>query len=83
MQTKIPYDIVQSGFVTLMIYNIKGQEVMRWDQQEQAGFKSVTWHGTDRNGQPAPTGIYIYRLEAASVESGKRFTESRKLVLMK
>lgn len=81
--TTLRYALPEASKVSLVIYDIAGREVMRWEQQEDAGFKSVVWHGTDQRGQPIPTGLYIYRFEAESVESNKRFAESRKMVLMK
>jgi len=81
--TSIQYELPEASRVSLVIYDIAGREVVRWEQQEAAGFKQVVWQGTDQRGQPVPTGLYIYRFEAESVESGQRFAESRKMILMK
>ncbi len=81
--TTIRYDLPEASRVNLAVYDLTGREVMSWQQQEQPGFKQVVWNGTDRSGRPVPTGVYIYRLVAISTESDQRFTESRKMVLMK
>lgn len=81
--TTIRYDLPEASNVTLVIYDLMGRGVMRWDQQEDAGYKQVIWDGKDQSGRLAPASIYIYRFIAASVESDKRFSATRKMVLMK
>ncbi len=49
----------------------------------EPGYRQLVWDGKDQSGQLVPSGIYIYRLVAASVESDQRFTAARKMVLMK
>ena len=82
-QTTIQYDLPEASRVSLVIYDIAGREVRSWNLQEQAGYRQLIWDGTDRSGRLAPTSIYIYRFIATSVESDKRFTVSRKMVLLK
>ena len=81
--TTIRYDLPEASHVTLSVYDIMGREVMRWDQQEDAGYKQIIWDGKDQSGRLAPAGVYIYQFTAASVESDKRFSATRKMVLMK
>ncbi len=81
--TTIRYALPEASSVSLVIYDIAGREVRIWNLQEQAGYRQLVWNGTDAQGRTVPTGIYIYRLVAASVESDQRFTASRKMVMMR
>ena len=64
--------------VTLIIYNIMGQEIMRWDEQNsQPGYYGKTWNGTNKFGVPVGTGVYLYRLVAGE------YVETRKMVFLK
>jgi CARDB/FlgD Ig-like domain len=66
--TLIRYALPQAGPVVMKIYNAAGQEVrtLRNDFQ-QPGYHQIYWGGLDEQGQPAPSGFYLYRLEAGSV----------------
>jgi len=61
----------------------RSRDLRRWDGQEQPGYVQVVCDGNDASGQPAPSGIYIYRLVAASIKTGERFVANRKMVLLK
>ncbi|MFH2037495.1 MAG: FlgD immunoglobulin-like domain containing protein, partial [Candidatus Zixiibacteriota bacterium] len=76
--TTISFSLPQSGFVTLAVYNILGQEVkMITDGQMEAGAHRVEWNGTDNNGTEVGSGIYFYRL----ISDG--FSDSKKMTLIK
>ena len=82
--TMIRYNLPEASSVSLVIYDLKGNEVIRWAMDnEQAGYKRKTWNGTDANGERVPAGIYLYRLTAQSSESDQVFTQSHKMVLLK
>ena len=50
--------------VDLTIYNVLGQPMRRvWTGPLAAGEHELTWDGRDAQGQPAATGIYVYRLQ--------------------
>jgi hypothetical protein len=56
-----------SSFVTLEIYNIKGQKIKMFHPLPNRGLgtrstHSVVWNGTDENNKPVSSGIYFYRL---------------------
>ncbi|MDZ7268618.1 MAG: T9SS type A sorting domain-containing protein [candidate division KSB1 bacterium] len=61
----------------LTIYNLMGQEVMRFTALEQlpgkAGRREITWDGSDRFGRPLPAGVYFYRLQAGQQVAVKKF----------
>ena len=61
--TTIEYDLKQNSHVELIIFDILGREVIKLtDNIETSGKKSITWNGTDKNGNLVSTGIYIYNL---------------------
>jgi len=82
--TTITYDLPDDAQVSLVVYDILGREVARLvDGFVEPGYHQVEWDGKDQSGRLVPTGIYLYRLVATSLESSEHFTASRKLVLMK
>ena len=82
--TTIKYELPEASFVTLAIYDLRGNEVTRWTNgNEPAGYKRKTWDATDKNGNKVPAGIYLLKLTAESKESRQVFTETRKMVLLK
>jgi hypothetical protein len=70
-----------SSFVTLEIYNIKGQKVKQLvsnsADQLSAGQHSVVWDGRDNSNKPVSSGIYFYKLKTGNYE------KTKKMVLMK
>ncbi|MCH7498159.1 MAG: hypothetical protein IH971_09950 [Candidatus Marinimicrobia bacterium] len=81
--TILRYDLPEASRVSLTIYDLAGRELRRWDTQEQLGYLQVTWDGRNEAGRAVPTGIYIYRLVATSIETSERFVANRKMVLLK
>ena len=47
------------------------------NQKQEAGYKSITWHGVDSFGINMGSGMYFYVLEA------DKFRQIKKMVLMK
>lgn len=77
-QTTIRYYLPQSSRVDLCIYNIKGQKVKTLvDGFQTVGFQSVTWDGTNRNGEQVASGIYFYKIKTGYSQ------EIKKMVLLK
>jgi len=63
-ETKIVFDLPESGQVKLEIYNIKGQKVKQLvNDQLSARQHSVVWDGEDSNNKRVSSGIYLYRLQ--------------------
>ncbi len=53
--------------VELDVYSIHGRRVCRLLQGERStGTHRVNWDGTDRRGQPVPSGVYFARLTTPS-----------------
>ena len=77
--TMIFFSVTQnSDFVTLEIYNIKGQKIRQLVNGElPAGEHTITWDGTDSNNKPVSSGIYLYRLKSGDQQL------TRKMIMMK
>lgn len=67
------------GNTELVIYNINGRTVKNLvNSAIPGGEHSVSWDGTDENGQSVGSGIYFCQLR-----SGSGTSESRRMVLVK
>ena len=71
--TTIQYQIPNSGFVTLKVYDILGKEVATLvNEVKTAGTYNVQW-----NASAMPSGTYFYKLTADN------FTDVKRMILMK
>ncbi|MFZ0452442.1 MAG: T9SS type A sorting domain-containing protein [Ignavibacteriaceae bacterium] len=71
--TNIKYSIPNSGFVSLKVYNVLGQEVATIYQ----GFQKAGSYKADFDASRLASGVYLYRLEANT------FSQTKKMVLLK
>ena len=71
--TTIKYGLPEPGQVKLIVYDIKGREVMKLvEEEKEAGF-----HTVDFDGSRLASGIYFYRLQS------KNFQQIRKMMIIK
>ncbi len=77
--TTISFSVTQtSPFVTLEIFNTKGQKVKTLvNEKLDAGAHQVVWNGTDENNKQVTSGIYYYQLKAG------KYTETKKMILLR
>jgi hypothetical protein len=76
--TTIDFSIPVSCHVQLEVYNVLGQRVkLLVDENRPSGLNTVTWDGTDSDGNPVPSGVYFYRMTA------EEFNEVRKMLLIR
>jgi len=76
--TTIDYALPERLHVTLTVYNVLGQEIATLvDESQAAGSHRAIWHGTDKQGRPVSSGVYLYRL------STEKFMQSKKMILLK
>ncbi len=76
--TTINYELPKTSHVRLSIYNILGQQVKTLiDVTQPHGYYSITWDGTNDNGQVVASGIYYFRLDTGE------YSKARKLLLLK
>lgn len=68
-ETVIAYQISEPGDVSLVIYNVLGQEVRSLVGAYQAtGSYQVRWDGRNNSGQAVASGRYVYHLKAVQGE---------------
>ena len=62
-QTRINFELPQSGIATLTIYDVRGRRVRSLVAEElHAGPHARTWDGTDDDGRRVASGVYLYHL---------------------
>ena len=72
-RTSISYQLTGPGAVELILYGLLGQPVRRLVSEYQgAGFHRVAWDGTDEEGNPVASGVYLYRLKAGHQQRARR-----------
>ena len=77
-ETRIRYALPERASVHMTVYDVTGKEVATVVQGEQAG----GMHEVRFSGTHLPSGVYVCRLTATG-ETGGRFSEMRKMVLLK
>jgi flagellar hook assembly protein FlgD len=72
--TTISFDVTQTlSFVTLEIYNLKGQKVkILVNKTLESGNHTVIWNGTDNNNKSISSGIYFYKMKPDNFEKTKK-----------
>jgi flagellar hook assembly protein FlgD len=76
--TTIRFAAKDAGKLSLNIYNTKGQLVRSLVNGDvKAGNHSIVWNGTDDNGKPVSSGVYLYRMQTSG------YAKTQKMMLMK
>ena len=76
--TNMDYTLPQRSRVTISIYNVLGQEIKNLVNGEQDyGFHSISWDGTDMNGREVSSGVYFTQMRSTS------FSQTKKMLLLK
>lgn len=74
--TVIGYDLPVNSNVSLILYNMLGQEVRNlFSGYKEAGNHQVIWDGKNNNGNNVSSGIYIYRLIAGNYAKFKKLVK--------
>ena len=77
-QTEIKFSLSEDSFVSVDVYNTKGQKIKSLlSEMRNAGLQSVNWNGTDDSGKKVGSGIYLYKL----INKNKSY--SQKMILLK
>ena len=77
-ETRIDYQIFSSGYTTLTIFNIRGENVKTiFKGTTSIGNYSIFWDGTDDSGKLLPSGHYFYQLK------NNEIIDTKKMVFLK
>jgi hypothetical protein len=77
--TTIAYEVPQPAHMTLVVYNLLGQEVVRLvDQVQQSGRYTATWNAVNTQGHTVASGVYMYR-----ITSSTGYAQSQRMTLLK
>jgi hypothetical protein len=77
--TNIDFALAQNTNWRVEIFNIVGQSIKTYSGVDGPGTITITWDGSDRNGEKVASGIYFYR----AIANNNQFYETQKMVLMK
>ncbi len=76
--TNISYSIVETGNVTLEVYNLRSQLVKTLvNDVKETGDYMATWDGTDNSNKSVSSGVYFYRMKSGN------YAATKKMILMK
>jgi len=76
--TTINYELSTPGFVTLIVYDLKGSEVKTLVQEHQdANYYNIIWNGLNNSGQYVASGRYLLKMSAPG------YSESITMTLLK
>jgi len=77
-ETTIRFSVAKDNYVSLEIYNIKGQLVCSLvDRFYKEGTHNALWNGKDNHGNIVSSGVYFYRLNVGE------YSAVKKMLLMK
>jgi hypothetical protein len=77
-ETNVSFDLPKAQNVTLQVFNILGQHVKTLaDGVYEPGSHTVSWNGTNGNGENVPSGIYFYSLRT------EEFSKTNKMMLIR
>jgi subtilisin family serine protease len=81
--TRLRYELPEAASVTITVFDVLGREIKKLREANQrTGTFFVDWDGTDSNGIPVSSGVYIARLRAVGVSRSTGAVD-RKMMLMK
>lgn len=77
--TQIAYQLKNPGMVRLAIYDMLGREIaVLVNERQESGFYSATWHAGGLS-----SGTYIYRISVKDENGKSRFSETKRMMLVK
>jgi len=77
-KTLIEYNLIKSSNVNISVYNTLGARIrVLLNERQNTGTHTITWDGSDENGNKLPGGFYFLRIEAGANKA------TRKLLLIR
>lgn len=77
--TTIRFDVVQNSRVQLYIYDILGQRVQKLVDAEYSNGR----YSAQFNGERYASGVYIYQIIVNEINTGRKFIDAKKMMLLK
>ena len=72
-RTEIRYQIPKRANVHLHVFDITGRVVtILVKSLKGSGYYSIQWRGTDKNGNPLPSGVYFLRMKADNYKNTQK-----------
>jgi flagellar hook assembly protein FlgD len=83
--TVISYALRVAGEVTLMVYDVTGQQVRTLvTGRQEVGVHTVKWDGHDNWGRDVASGIYFYRITVdGGIGEKGNFTAAKRMMLVR
>jgi hypothetical protein len=82
--TRIGYRIKERGYVKLMVYDIKGELVeVLVNRVQEAGYHEAELNVAQDSSPALASGIYLYRIEVIGEGDIPRFSDMKKMILLK
>ena len=76
--TQLRYDLSNSEYISINIYDLNGKYIKSLVNSIQGpGYRTIVWDATNELGQPVSAGMYIYTIQAGE------FRQTRKMILLK
>lgn len=76
--TTISYILTEISDVNILLYDILGRRIRKIEYFDQSiGSYYINWDGTDQQGNPVSTGLYLYQLVT------KDFIQTKKMILLR
>ena len=76
--TTLRYDLPKATNVIITVYDMMGRKVKNLiNTNQNSGYKSVIWNGTNDNGEIVSGGMYFYSIKTNT------FSQTKKMVLLK
>ncbi len=73
--TSVRFELARPAKALVRVYDVSGRLIRTLvDEPRAAGPQDVAWDGRDGNGQPAPSGLYLFRLTADGVDQSAKAT---------
>ena len=78
-ETLIQYEVPAEQRIAIDIFDILGNHVRTLvNEIQQPGIHTAVWNGTNDNGFPVSSGVYLYKMQAQ-----KKFSKTRKMILVR
>ena len=66
-ETTIKFGLPKESRVTIKIFNVLGQKVIKlMDSEKKAGYHQVRWDARNEFGKKVSAGVYLYRMQAGN-----------------